>query len=40
MKWGYIVIDVVDWDGDGLFDIVVNLIWGEVVWYCNIGLFK
>ncbi len=36
-KWGYTVPSVGDWDGDGLPDIVVNSIWGKVVWYKNVG---
>jgi len=36
-KWGYTVLNVADWDHDGLPDIVVNSIWGEVLWYRNIG---
>ncbi len=36
-KWGYTTLDVADWDHDGLPDIVVNSIWGKVVWYRNIG---
>jgi len=36
-KWGYTTQTVGDWDGDGLPDIVVNSIWGKIVWYKNIG---
>jgi len=36
-KWGYTTVSVADWDGDGLPDIVVNSIWGKVMWYRNIG---
>jgi hypothetical protein len=36
-KWGYTTIDVVDWDHDGLPDILANSIWGKVVWYQNVG---
>ncbi|HUW59570.1 MAG TPA: VCBS repeat-containing protein [Candidatus Bathyarchaeia archaeon] len=36
-KWGYTVVNVADWDGDGLPDIVINSIWGKVLWYRNIG---
>ena len=36
-KWGYTNLSVADWDADGLADLVVNSIWGKVVWYRNIG---
>jgi hypothetical protein len=36
-KWGYTVPSAADWDGDGLLDILVNSIWGKVLWYRNIG---
>lgn len=36
-KWGYSNPSVADWDLDGNPDIVVNDIWGDVVWYRNIG---
>ncbi|UCH35752.1 MAG: VCBS repeat-containing protein [Armatimonadota bacterium] len=36
-KWGYTVPCVADWNHDGLLDIMVNSIWGEVLWYQNIG---
>ena len=36
-KWGYSILSVADWDGDGLLDIVTNGIWGKIVWYKNIG---
>lgn len=36
-KWGYTTFSVADWDGDGLPDIVLNSILGEVVWLKNIG---
>ncbi|HWA97025.1 MAG TPA: exo-alpha-sialidase [Pirellulales bacterium] len=36
-KWGYTTLSVADWDGDGLHDLVVNSIWGKVVWYRNAG---
>ena len=26
-----------DWDHDGRPDLVVNSIWGEVLWYRNVG---
>jgi hypothetical protein len=36
-KWGYTVLNVADWDHDGLPDLVVNSIWGRVIWYRNTG---
>jgi hypothetical protein len=36
-KWGYTTFSVADWDGDGLNDIVLNSIWGRVVWLRNVG---
>ncbi len=36
-KWGYTTLSVGDWDHDGLPDLVVNSIWGKVVWHRNIG---
>ena len=36
-KWGYSNPSVIDWDLDGDLDILVNDIWGEVVWYRNDG---
>ncbi|OHB76496.1 MAG: hypothetical protein A2Z25_11390, partial [Planctomycetes bacterium RBG_16_55_9] len=39
-KWGYTTLNVADWDHDGLLDIVVNSIWGKVVWYRNIGTLR
>jgi hypothetical protein len=36
-KWGYTTINVVDWDHDALPDILINSIWGEVVWLKNKG---
>jgi len=36
-KWGYTVPGVGDWDADGDHDIVTNSIWGEVLWYENVG---
>lgn len=31
-KWGYTVLNVVDWDNDGILDIVLNSIWGKIQW--------
>ncbi len=39
-KWGYTTLTVADWDHDKLPDIIVNSIWGKVVWYRNIGTRK
>ncbi len=36
-KWGYTTFSVADWDGDGQQDIVLNSIWGRVVWLRNVG---
>lgn len=36
-KWGYTTLSAADWDHDGHTDIVVNSIWGKVVWYRNSG---
>ena len=36
-KWGYTTLNVADWDHDSLADIVVNSIWGKVLWYKNVG---
>ena len=36
-KWGYTTLSVADWDHDGLLDLVVNSIWGKVVWFRNEG---
>lgn len=36
-KWGYSNPSVADWDLDGKLDILVNDIWGDIVWYRNIG---
>lgn len=36
-RWGYSNPSVIDWDGDGLLDIICNDIWGRVEWYKNVG---
>jgi hypothetical protein len=36
-KWGYTTQTVADWDHDGRLDLLVNSIWGRVLWYRNIG---
>jgi len=36
-KWGYTTLTVADWDGDGKQDIIVNSIFGEIIWYKNTG---
>ncbi len=36
-KWGYTVLSVADWDSDGMADLVVNSIWGKIIWYRNSG---
>lgn len=36
-KWGYTTLSVADWDHDSLPDLVVNSIWGKVIWFRNIG---
>ncbi|WP_166785154.1 FG-GAP repeat domain-containing protein [Sphingobacterium psychroaquaticum] len=36
-RWGYVQPLVVDWDGDGLLDIVCNDVTGQYQWYQNIG---
>ncbi len=36
-KWGYTTLSVADWDLDGLPDLIVNSIWGKVIWYRNVG---
>lgn len=39
-KWGYSTLSVADWNLDGLPDIVLNSIWGKVIWYENVGSLK
>ena len=36
-KWGYTNPSVADWDLDGRLDLIVNDIWGAVLYYRNIG---
>jgi len=36
-KWGYITLSVADWDLDGKKDIIVNSIFGKIIWYKNTG---
>lgn len=36
-KWGYTSPVVVDWDGDGVLDVVENSVWGYVYWHRNLG---
>lgn len=36
-KWGYTTMTVADWDGDGLPDLMLNSILGQIMWYKNIG---
>jgi hypothetical protein len=36
-KWGYTTLNVADWNGDGLPDIVFNSILGRVEWLRNLG---
>lgn len=36
-KWGYTTLNVADWDADGLPDVVLNSIWGRVLWLKNVG---
>lgn len=39
-KWGYTTLSVNDWDGDGLKDLIVNSIWGKIIWHRNTGTAK
>ena len=36
-KWGYTTLAVEDWNHDGLKDIIINSIWGKILWFKNIG---
>ncbi len=36
-KWGYTTLSVADWDNDGKKDLIVNSIFGKVIWYRNTG---
>jgi len=36
-KWGYTTLSAADWDHDGRLDLVVNSIWGKVLWFRNVG---
>jgi hypothetical protein len=36
-KWGYTTLNVADWNHDGLPDIIINSIWGKILWYRNTG---
>lgn len=36
-KWGYTTLSVADWNHDGMPDLIVNSIWGKVVWHENLG---
>lgn len=36
-KWGYTVLTIADWDHDGHADLIVNTIWGKVLWLRNPG---
>ena len=36
-KWGYTTLSIADWNHNGLPDLIVNSIWGKVIWYENIG---
>jgi hypothetical protein len=39
-KWGYTTLNIADWDGDGMPDLILNSIWGKVRWYRNVGTRK
>ena len=36
-KWGYTTFSVADWDQDGLLDVILNSILGDVIWLKNVG---
>ncbi|MEO8414958.1 MAG: VCBS repeat-containing protein [Ginsengibacter sp.] len=36
-KWGYTTLSIADWDNDGKKDIIMNSIFGKVIWYKNSG---
>lgn len=36
-KYGYTITTAADWDGDGKIDILMNTIWGKILWMKNIG---
>jgi hypothetical protein len=36
-KWGYTTLNAVDWDGDNFPDLLVNSIWGKVIWFKSNG---
>ncbi len=36
-KWGYTTLSVADWNHNGLPDLIVNSIWGKIIWYENTG---
>ena len=36
-KWGYTCLSTGDWDGDGLPDVMLNSIRGEILWCRNVG---
>lgn len=36
-KWGYTTLSVADWNHNGLPDLIVNSIWGKIIWYENMG---
>ena len=36
-RWGYLNPLLIDWDGDGLLDVITNDIYGRYLWYRNVG---